>query len=42
MGEDTAALLEYLFGLGKRDEHTDPELVTRWTLMCCAPSAFWS
>ncbi|GAA3380672.1 hypothetical protein GCM10020367_68910 [Streptomyces sannanensis] len=30
MGEDTYELLEYLFGPGKRDEHTDPHLVTAW------------
>ncbi|MFE3584131.1 hypothetical protein [Streptomyces vinaceus] len=30
MGEDTAELLEYLFGPGKRDEHTDPHLVAAW------------
>ncbi|MFJ5552527.1 mobilization protein [Streptomyces sp. NPDC093225] len=30
MGDDTYTLLEYLFGPGKRDEHTDPHLVTAW------------
>ncbi|MFD0374608.1 mobilization protein [Streptomyces sp. NPDC127112] len=30
MGKDTAALLEYLFGPGKRDEHIDPHLITGW------------
>ncbi|MGW1765146.1 hypothetical protein ACWCQL_13855 [Streptomyces sp. NPDC002073] len=30
MGDDTAQLLVYLFGPGKRDEHTDPHLVTAW------------
>ncbi|MFI8817601.1 MULTISPECIES: mobilization protein [unclassified Streptomyces] len=29
-GSDTAGLLEYLFGPGDRDEHTDPHLVTAW------------
>ncbi|MEV6957419.1 mobilization protein [Streptomyces sp. NPDC051183] len=28
MGDDTYDLLDYLFGPGKRDEHTDPHLVT--------------
>ncbi|QEV49529.1 mobilization protein [Streptomyces vinaceus] len=30
MGDDTPVLLEYLFGPGKRDEHTDPHLVAGW------------
>ncbi|MGT2532838.1 hypothetical protein ACU4GG_41555 [Streptomyces nojiriensis] len=30
MGDGTAELLEYLFGPGKRDEHTDPHLITAW------------
>ncbi|MFJ6940538.1 mobilization protein [Streptomyces sp. NPDC101132] len=30
MGEATYTLLEYLFGPGKRDEHTDPHLVATW------------
>lgn len=30
MGDDTYTLLEYLFGPGKRDEHTDPHLVAAW------------
>ncbi|MEU6315689.1 mobilization protein [Streptomyces sp. NPDC047014] len=29
-GEDTAELLEYLFGPGRRDEHVDPHLVAAW------------
>ncbi|MFD6892698.1 mobilization protein, partial [Streptomyces sp. NPDC059957] len=28
MGDDTYELLDYLFGPGKQDEHTDPHLVT--------------
>lgn len=28
MGDDTYELLDYLFGPGKHDEHTDPHLVT--------------
>ncbi|MFC5902659.1 mobilization protein, partial [Streptomyces zhihengii] len=30
MGDDTYKLVEYLFGTGKRDEHTDPHLVAAW------------
>ncbi|MCO6722909.1 mobilization protein, partial [Streptomyces sp. Vc714c-19] len=29
-GTDTAGLLAYLFGPGKRDEHTDPHVVAGW------------
>ncbi|MFJ4320669.1 mobilization protein [Streptomyces lavendulae] len=29
-GDDTYKLVEYLFGPGKRDEHTDPHLITAW------------
>ncbi|MEG9551811.1 mobilization protein [Streptomyces baarnensis] len=29
-GADTAGLLDYLFGPGDRDEHTDPHLVAAW------------
>ncbi|GGO98318.1 relaxase/mobilization nuclease domain-containing protein [Wenjunlia tyrosinilytica] len=29
-GNDTWGLLDYLFGPGKRDEHTDPHMVASW------------
>lgn len=29
-GNDTCGLLEYLYGPGKRDEHTDPHMVASW------------
>lgn len=29
-GSTTADLLDYLFGLGERDKHTDPYLVAAW------------
>ncbi|MFD4412503.1 relaxase/mobilization nuclease domain-containing protein [Streptomyces sp. NPDC058475] len=29
-GEDTAGLLAYLYGPGKRDEHVDPHMVAAW------------
>ncbi|MFI0901903.1 relaxase/mobilization nuclease domain-containing protein [Streptomyces sp. NPDC020983] len=29
-GSDTCGLLEYLYGPGKRDEHTDPHMVASW------------
>ncbi|MEV5774241.1 mobilization protein [Streptomyces antimycoticus] len=29
-GDDTAGLLFYLYGPGKRDEHVDPHMVTAW------------
>ncbi|WP_158943463.1 hypothetical protein [Streptomyces sp. NRRL S-378] len=29
-GSETVELLEYLFGPGERDEHTDPHLIAAW------------
>ncbi|MFE7183080.1 hypothetical protein [Streptomyces erythrochromogenes] len=29
-GSETVELLEYLFGPGERDEHTDPHLIVAW------------
>ncbi|MFD3565026.1 relaxase/mobilization nuclease domain-containing protein [Streptomyces sp. NPDC058686] len=31
-GSDTVGLINYLFGKGRRDEHTDPHIVAAWDL----------
>jgi hypothetical protein len=31
-GSDTRGLIVYLFGLGRRDEHTDPHIVAAWDM----------
>lgn len=31
-GSDTRGLINYLFGPGRRDEHTDPHVVAAWDM----------
>ncbi|MEV7886941.1 relaxase/mobilization nuclease domain-containing protein [Streptomyces sp. NPDC002817] len=37
MGNDTYGLLEYLYGLGKAEEHVDPHLVAAWDRLAPDP-----
>ncbi|MGV9553434.1 relaxase/mobilization nuclease domain-containing protein, partial [Streptomyces ardesiacus] len=32
-GSDTRGLIVYLFGPGRRDEHTDPHIVAAWDMV---------
>ncbi|GAA2463102.1 relaxase/mobilization nuclease domain-containing protein [Streptomyces lavendulocolor] len=37
-GDDTAGLLRYLYGPGKRDEHVDPRMVAAWDVFVDDPA----